>query len=55
MNKKHFIAPIVEDWIRKINDNNSSSFVRENYAGYLEETRKAIENALRIYNLEKKK
>lgn len=55
MNKKHFIPPIIEQWIEKLKDKQSSSFVRDNYAGYLEETRKAIDVALIIYNTDKKK
>jgi len=55
MNKKHFVAPIVIQWIEKLNDKSSSIFIKENYAGYLEETKTAIEKALLVYNLEKKR
>lgn len=54
MSKKHFIAPIVLQWIEKLDDKNSTVFVKESYAGYLEETKKAIEAGLARYNMGKK-
>lgn len=53
MSNKHFIAPIVEQWIEKLKDRNNTSFVKDNYAKYLEETRRAIDSALAIYNMDK--
>ena len=53
MSNKYFVAPIVEQWIEKINDKNNTVFVKDNYANYLEETRKAIDTALAIYNMNK--
>ena len=55
MSNKHFIAPIVEQWIENIKDKNNTVFVRDNYAKYLEETRKVIDTALSIYNMNKDK
>jgi hypothetical protein len=55
MNKKHFVAPIIQQWIDKLNDKSSSDFIKQNYAGYLEETKKAIDYALTVYNMSNKK
>lgn len=49
MNKKHFIPPIIEQWINNISNPNNSSFGKETYVGYLEYTRDAITNALNNY------
>lgn len=55
MNKKHFVPPIIEQWIGNLKDPNYSSFHKENYANYLEYTRSAIDNALQQYKVNKKK
>ena len=55
MNKKHFIPPIIEQWINNINNENYSTFTKENYLNYLEHTRNAIDNALSNYKMTKNK
>lgn len=55
MNKKHFVPPIIEQWIQNINNPNNSLFGKETYVGYLEYTRDAINNALNNYYKNNKK
>jgi hypothetical protein len=53
MSKKHFVPPIIEQWISNINSPNNNTFGKETYVGYLEYTRDAINEALVKYNSKK--
>lgn len=54
MSKKHFVPPIIEQWISNINNPNNNTFGKETYVGYLEYTRDAIDEALIKYKSNKK-
>lgn len=55
MNKKHFVPPIIEQWITNINNPNHNTFNKETYVAYLEYTRDSINVALNKYNNDKNK
>jgi hypothetical protein len=45
VSNKHFIPPIIEQWIEKLRTENN----KEMYVSYLETTRDAIDKALIFY------
>lgn len=50
---KHFIPPIIEQYIETMNDNKTSQHIKDNYAMMLERTRDAINLSLIRYNKNK--
>lgn len=47
------IPPIIEQWVENLNNKNTNSFSRENYAANLERTRDFINIALKKFENEK--